>query len=323
MSPAMLAADRESCIPIPSNRVTFPVLENRTLIYSISANLTVRTVSTLSISKAFYPDVVNPNGLSTLTITLQNTGAINLVDVTLDDILPGTTSNGVVVAPVPNESTTCAGGVITFPTSQTIRMTGGSIPAQVGGIPGICTINVDVQGKSTNGATPATHTNTIPATNVVATIQGTPSTMNAQGPASDNLVVRNISLEVVKGFNPLLVYGGANSLMSITLRNPNSAAELVGISFVDNMPAGAMILVDPPNFDASDCDPPTGPPAVLTGTAGGSSFSFSGGYLAPGDQCTLTLNATLTVNGNRTNTIPVGAVTSLMAPPTARQPRLL
>jgi LPXTG-site transpeptidase (sortase) family protein len=284
--------------------------ENRTLTSTISAGLTVRTVSTLSISKAFYPDIVNPNGLSTLTITLQNTGAVNLINVSLDDVLPGTTSNGVVVAPVPNESTTCTGGVITFPTSQTIRMTGGSIPAQVGGIPGICTIIVDVQGKSTNGATPATHTNTIPATNVIATIQGTPSTMNAQGPASDNLVVRNISLEVVKGFNPLLVYGGADSQMSITLRNPNSAAELVGISFVDNMPAGVMILVDPPNFDASDCDPPSGPPAVLTGTAGGSSFTFSGGYLAPGDQCTLTLNATLTVNGNRTNTIPAGAVTS-------------
>ncbi len=284
--------------------------ENRTLTTSLSAGLTVRTVSTLTISKAFYPDVVNPDGLSTLTITLQNTGAADLVDVTLDDLLPGTTSNGVVVAPVPNASTTCTGGAIDFPTSQTIRMTGGSIPRQVGGVPGICTINVDVQGKSSNGASPATHTNTIPATNVIATIQGTPSTMNAQGPASDTLVVRNITLEVVKGFNPLLVYGGANSQMSITLRNPNSAAELVGISFVDNMPPGEMILVDPPNFDASDCDPPTGPPAVLTGPAGGSTFSFSGGYLAPGDQCTLTLNATLTVNGNRTNTIPAGDVTS-------------
>ncbi len=284
--------------------------ENRTLIASLSAGLTVRTVSTLTISKAFYPDVVNPDGLSTLTITLQNTGAADLVNVSLDDLLPGGTSDGVVVAPVPNANTTCTGGTIDFPTSQTIRMTGGSIPRQVGGVPGICTINVDVQGKSTNGASPATHINTIPATNVIAAIQGTPSTMNAQGDASDNLVVRNITLEVVKGFNPLLVYGGANSQMSITLRNPNSAAELVGISFVDNMPPGEMILVDPPNFDASDCDPPTGPPAVLTGTAGGSIFSFSGGYLAPGDQCTLTFNATLTVNGNRTNTIPAGAVTS-------------
>jgi LPXTG-site transpeptidase (sortase) family protein len=48
----------------------------------------------------------------------------------------------------------------------------------------------------------------------------------------------------------------------------------------------------------------------MTGTPGTSTFSFAGGYLAAGAECTLTLDVTMTVNGNRTNTIPANAVTS-------------
>ncbi|MFZ5818275.1 MAG: sortase [Chloroflexota bacterium] len=284
----------------------------RTLPGPISAGLTVETVSTLTMDKEFYPSTVAPNGLSTLTITLENSSSYDLTIVSLEDIMPGTLANGVVIAPDPNESTNCTGGVITFPNSQTISMTGGVIPAQVGGVNGICTIHVDVQGTSTNGASPATHTNDIPTTSVTAEIDdGTGSTMNPQANASDDLVVRNLGLEVVKRFFPTLVHGGAVSEMRITLRNPNPTAELTGIQFTDTMPAityptGDMLLADPPNFDPSDC----GPSATLTGTAGTNTFSFSGGYLAPGDECIITLDATMIVNGNRTNTIPVGAVTS-------------
>ena len=306
--------------------------EDRTISGNITDTLTVSTPSTLIIEKAFYPTVVSPDGLSTLTITLENEGMANLVNVSLDDILPGSTTNGVVVASIPNASTTCGSGVISFPTTQTIRMTGGSIPAQVGGVNGLCTISVNVQGKSTNGNNPTTHTNTIPATNVVAQIESSPSTMNAQGPASDDLTVEDLDLEIVKGFDPQLVYGGADSEMSIILRNPNTGAELTGITFTDNMwlvdpdiasypvypgavvradypatayPKGEMILVDPPHFDASNC----GPDAKLT-KIDNSTFTFSDGYLAAGDECTLTLDVTMTVNGNRTNTIPALAVSS-------------
>ncbi len=280
--------------------------EARTMPGAITDTLTVQTPSTLDVSKAFYPDVVHPDGLSTLTITLENEGTANLIDVTITDTLPGTLTNGVIVAPTPNFSTTCDAGVITAVAgSQMISMANGTIPAQVGGVNGICTINVDVQGKSTNGASPAAHNNIIPPTNVVATIQGSPSTMNAQGPASDILTVKNLDLEVVKGFIPQLVYGGADSEMSIILRNPNTGADLTGISFTDNMPPG-MILVNPPNFDPTDC----GPDAVLTGIPGTSTFSFSDGFLGSGDECTLTLDVTMTVNGNLTNTIPALAVTS-------------
>ena len=185
-------------------------------------------------------------------------------------------------------------------------MTGGTIPAQVNGIPGICTINVDVQGKSTDGSTPVTHTNTLNATDVIGTIAGTSSTMSALGNATAQITIRNLSIEVVKGFVPQLVNGGAASTLSVELRNPNSSAILTGITFTDIMPTN-MIIADVPNFDASDC----GPSATLTGVPESSTFTFSGGTVAPANSsCTLTLSITMTVNGNLTNTIPALSVTT-------------
>ena len=305
---------------LPTNVTTN---EGRSITSAISDTLAVHTNSVLQVSKAFYPTIVNPGGFSTLKITLTNTNTNALVNVTLTDVLPFTSPNGVIVAQPPNQnySTDCnqdplhPTATITFPDTHTISMQNGYVPAKAGTVNGICTINVDVQGLGNL----QTYTNTIHTYDVVVPIPGTSSTMGAEANASADITVRNLTLEVVKGFNPQLVYGSANSQMSIILRNPNPSAELTGIQFTDNMwltsgpnpyPAGEMILADPPAFDPSACNPPSGPAAAMTGTAGTSTFTFSGGYLAPGTQCTITLNVTMLVNGNRTNTIPIGAVTS-------------
>ena len=273
--------------------------ENRRPANDLTADLTVLVLSDLSVSKAFTPDTVSPNGISTLTITLQNMNASPLVNASLLDTLPGSVADGVVVAPVPNASTTCTGGVITaIPGTQTISMTGGTIPAQSGGVPGICTISVDVQGVGS----PATRTNTIPASNVSGEIQGTGTIISPAQPAIADLIIANLSIGVVKGFDPLTVFGGSPSTLSIQLVNPNNAA-LNGIAFTDTMPAG-MIIANPPNFAAGTCG------GTLTGTPGSNTFSFSGGNLPIAASCTLTLNVTMTVNGNLTNTIPANAVTT-------------
>lgn len=280
--------------------------QTRSIPNPVNANLTVRTVSTLTAAKAFYPPIVNPGGLSTLTITLTNTGASPLVNLTVTDNLPAQ----VVVAPSPNASTTCGAGTLTDGSGgvlaggdTSVRLNSGAIPAQVGIVPGICTITLDVQGLTTG-----TRTNTIPTANVIGTIQGTSSTMNAQANATAQLIIQNLTIEIVKGFVPQLVYGGAVSTLNIELRNPNTAAVLTGITFVDNMPAG-MIIADPPLFTPSavgDC----GPGATITGTPGTGTFTFSGGTLDAGEECTLSVSVTMTVNGNLTNTIPAGAVST-------------
>jgi len=274
--------------------------EGQTLPGPITANLTVQPLSNLAVSKLFTPDTVSPNGISLLTITLTNTNASPLVNVSLLDTLPGDTTNGVVIAPTPNAATTCGSGVVTAtPGTLNISMIGGTIPAQSGGVPGLCTVTVYVQGR---GISPSLRTNIIPVANVIGTIQGTTTTMNPIANATAPFTITDLSIGVVKGFNPLTVFGGSASTMSVQLVNPNNA-DLVGIAFTDNMPAG-MIIANPANPSVGTCS------GAITATPGNGFFSFSGGSLPPLGTCTLTLNITMTVNGNLTNTIPAGAVTT-------------
>ncbi len=230
--------------------------EGRSMPGDISDTLTVQSPPDLNVTKAFYPDRVHPNGLSTLTITLVNSNTADLINVELTDNLPNTSpTDGVFIAPTPNASSTCGGtlddgfGNPLVGGETSVRLLNGTIPARVGTVNGICTINVDVQGR---GAL-TFYDNDIPATNVTAQISGNPSTLNANNNAEDRLTIQNLDLEIVKGFDPVLVFGGTDSEMTIILRNPNASAELVDITFTDNMPvdpgpADAMILSDPPQF---------------------------------------------------------------------------
>ena len=269
--------------------------QGRTLAASITAPL---NVSNLQVSKAFYPTTINPNGSSTLTITLTNTNISALTSLSVTNSLAtmGSSPNNVVVAPVPNASTSCGGSLIATAGASSITLTGGIVPAQVNSIAGICTINVDVQGKGAAG----TRTNTIPTSNVSASLGGVAISPLAQ--ATAQLTIAPLSITVNKGFSPLLVYGGSISTLSVPLTNPNNAI-LTGIAFTDSMPAG-MIIATPANLNTGTCG------GALTGVSGASTFSFSGGSLAANATCTLTLSVTTTVNGDLTNVIPIGAVTT-------------
>ncbi|MCA1800601.1 MAG: DUF11 domain-containing protein, partial [Actinobacteria bacterium] len=268
-------------------------------------------VTSMTVNKAFYPTIIQANGVSRMTITLQNNSSETLTDLTVIDNLPGTTANGLVVAPVPNATTTCAGGTITAnPGTQLIRLDGGTIPAQVGGIAGICTISVDVQGRDSSPTSVSNYDNQIPVANVSARVPSTGTYINPTAQATARLSIQNLSIGVVKGFNPVLVYGGATSTMTVQLINPNISATLTGIAFTDDMdllylPGESGIkLANPVDFDTGTCG------GVLTGNPGEASFSFSGGVLPANTSCQLTLKVVMEVNGNRTNHIPAGAVTT-------------
>ena len=280
--------------------------QGRSIPGNVTQTLNVNTVSVLAVTKNFQPTTVNANGLSTMTINLDNSSSSNLINASVTDALPGSGTDGVVVAPIPNASTTCGTGVISaIPGSSTVSMSGGIIPARSGGVDGICSITVNVQGKRTTATLPFTYNNNIPVTNVTAKNQTSGEIMNSIAPATASLTISPLSIAVVKGFNPLIVTGGASSILSVQILNPNSAP-LTGITFEDDMPSG-MIIATP-----ADLNPNTacfGASAALT-ILTPSSYKFSGGNLPAGGSCTLTLNATMTVNGNLTNTIPAGAVTT-------------
>lgn len=272
--------------------------QNRTVASNITNSL---SVTNFSISKAFYPTTIAPNGKSTLTITLTNTSLSALTSVNLTDALTTMTGGGinVYVADNPDASTTCGSGSVTATAgTQTIKLTNGIVPAQVGSVPGICTITVNVKGTGSNG----TRTNTLPTTNVSAVVSDTGATIAPVAQATANLTISGLTLNVVTGFIPTSVFGGSVSTLSVQLLNPNNAA-LSGIAFTDNMPTG-MIIANPANLNTGTCG------GTLVGSSGSSVFSFSGGTLAASSSCTLTLSVTMTSNANLTNTIGVGAVTT-------------
>ncbi|MBE7435823.1 MAG: sortase [Anaerolineales bacterium] len=263
-------------------------------------------VTSLTMSKAFYPTHVQAGGRSTLTITLQNTTSSPIVNLSMTDNLPGSPTDGIRVAAVPNIVNTCGGTPSAVAGSNLISITGGTIPAQVAGVPGLCTISVDVVGLDSTPVDPSTQTNTIPVANVNGIVQSTGTAISPFGQAQATLNIQSLSIGVVKGFNPVLVYGGAFSTMSVQLINPNLNTALTGITFTDDMTLlGVGIqLANPVNFDVGTCG------GVLTGNPGDTSFTFTGGSLLANTSCTLTLRVVMNVNGNLTNRIPAGAVTT-------------
>ncbi len=275
--------------------------QNRNLGTNLTAKL---TVSGLTVAKVFEPDTVNPEGLSTLTITLTNTNPNQLDNASMTDTLPGTLTQGVVIAPTPNASTTCYGGSVTAnPGTQTISLSNGVIPAKVGAVPGICTVVVDVVGKGPQQQ----YTNTIPAGDVSGVIHNTGISISSPAAATAKLRVLNITIGVVKGFSPLTVFAGSASTLTVTLSNPNSVP-LYGIAFTDNLPQrapdGGVTVANPPLLSTGTCG------GVLTAAPGDTSFSFSGGHLAASASCSLTISTTMDVENNLTNTISIGAVTT-------------
>lgn len=104
------------------------------------------------LSKSFAPNMINVNGVSTLTVTLNNTDSVlNTLTAPLTDNLPA----GVVIAALPNVSTTCGGtgAPLATPGGTSVTLPAGrSIP-----IGGSCTLSVQV-----TGAIAGTYTNIIP-----------------------------------------------------------------------------------------------------------------------------------------------------------------
>jgi LPXTG-site transpeptidase (sortase) family protein len=244
----------------------------------------------LSGIKSFSPSSITVGGNSRLRIHFFAPSDTNLTNFSVIDNLPA----GVTVSNSTSPAITGCGAaaVLEAPTgATTVSLTNGEILAGQR-----CRIDVYVTGSVLG-----LHTNTIPPANI----------NNAENRVlADNLISTltvtsgsNLSITLVKGFDPLTVFGGAASTMSILLINPGDVA-LTGIAFTDNMPSG-MILANPLNFNVGACG------GTLSGVPGSSTFSFSGGSLPASGTCTLTLSATMIVNGNLTNIIPANAVTTL------------
>jgi uncharacterized repeat protein (TIGR01451 family) len=250
-------------------------------------------ISPLSASKAFQSPNIAANGISTAVITLSNTLPIPLTNATFNDTWAQLNT---VVANPPNASTTCVGGnVTTTAGTRTVAITGATIPAQVGGVPGLCTVRFDVimDGTGVN-----TFVNNIPAGSIT-------TAQNFSNPAAVSATLTRVvtAVTLVKATNPTNISVGQPSTLTVTVTNPAGGINLTNVGFVDTMPAGMVVYSVP--APTTTC---TG--GVVSATPGSNIFTLTSASLNVGASCTVSLQVTQTVTGNRTNTLPIGIITS-------------
>jgi uncharacterized repeat protein (TIGR01451 family) len=252
-----------------------------------TARLTVNRAASVVLSKAHSPDNILLNGTSVLTITIANTnaGAIALSGMTLMDPLP----SGVLVAGVPNASTTCGAGTVhALSGESSVTLNGGSVAAGA-----TCTFVVTVTGVALG-----THTDVIAA----GELSSTQGATNA-APASAPLTVRTADVVLTKAFSPDTIAPNGISRLSIAIGNTAAnATALTGVGLVDTLPSGVKVATTP--NAATTCG------GTVSVAAGGSSLRLSGGSVVAGATCTIGVNVTATAPGRYANTIPANTLTS-------------
>jgi uncharacterized repeat protein (TIGR02543 family) len=89
----------------------------------------------MTIAKSFAPDSIAYGGMSTLIITLNNPNGVALTGTAFVDVLPG----GMTTSATPGVTNTCGGTVVAAPSSLSLSLTGGTVPAN-----SFCSITVQV-----------------------------------------------------------------------------------------------------------------------------------------------------------------------------------
>ncbi len=284
------------------------------------AQTTLNIGTAIGVSKMFEPTVVSPNEPSRLRITIYNTQSEGLTGLSLTDTFP----TGLVTAVDPQGFSDCGGGVvITFPTPDSVLMTGGSIGGAAGDEAATCVIEADVVA-----ATEDTYLNSIPENSLLANGNPVPHPeANAKLEVRQRLIVNKAfdDLTLDMGDPNGFTTGTASRLpgvaapLTIRIENPNAIA-LSQVRFVDELPDG-LTLAPTPNL-ATTC---TG--GAVDGVAFGRELRLTGATLdatgGAGAVCTVTASVVSNISGIYTNEIAVGEVTSFEGidnnPPTQAQ----
>lgn len=241
-----------------------------------AASDTIDIVGAPDLSKEFTDDPVAPGGTVTLEFTLahddQAPGDATGVTFTddLDDTLSGLTATGLPLADLcgPGNGTLTGSNTDTLLTASGVTLTPGESC--------IFSISLSVPGN----ATPGVHSNE--TSEVAATVAGLTVTGT---PAEDDLVVTGLTFS--KEFTNDPVIAGDTVTLSFTLDNAG-ATDATAMNFTDDLD-GVLPGLAATGLPQSDV---CGAGSLLTGSAGNTFLTLSGGNLLAGTSCTfdVTLN---------------------------------
>jgi len=249
-----------------------------------SDTLTV-TAAPPTVAKAF----VDPNntgdlspaipvgGVAGLAYVITNINPGQLTDVNFVDPLPA----GMKINPTNGFISGDCGGVINAPPNATsVSFSGGVVAGGDPNTPAKCTLILVVQG-----VTPGNWLNTYSVNSSTGTSQ----------PASDTLRV-NFPPTLTKTFaaDSVLVLDRSVTTLTFVIANPNATETLTGVSLGDDFPAG-LVLANSPS-------PTTTCGGSFTAVANSGAFAMTGGTIAGGGSCTITVKVTGLTPGVQNNT---------------------
>jgi uncharacterized repeat protein (TIGR01451 family) len=249
------------------------------------------TTNPVNISKIFAPNSIPANGVSLLTVTINNPiGNQDLTGIALSDNLPA----GITLAATPNLATTCrfasSPSVVTNTSSTLVRITNGSLQQGTS-----CTMTANVTGSQSGVFTNTIGLNSLTSTNNIS------NSNIATSPLTITPGVR-----ITKAFNGNVIAINGISRMRIDIENFQEVP-LTNAGFTDTFPSGIKIANIPNILNTCGGD--------VSFNAARTNLIFSGGIIplafgtTPG-KCSIEVDVTKTNTTASTNTIGANSFTS-------------
>lgn len=222
-------------------------------------------------SKTFAPAAIAINGISTLTFVIDNgANGSPAGSLLLNDSLPA----GVVVASPANATTTCTAGTLSAaPGDTAIGYSGGTVGAGA-----TCTVIVDVTAVSAG-----TFANVATLSSNAGDSPDAADTLNVAGPPGFS-----------KTFTPASIAISAVSTLTLVIDNTANASATGSLLLNDSLPAG--VVVASPANATTTC---TG--GTLSAAPGDTAIGYSGGTVAAGATCTVSVDVTAVSAGTFAN----------------------
>ena len=258
-----------------------------------SSNVTTCTlaVNNPTVSMSFAPSTISAGASSMLTLTMTNP---NLSVATLIAAMITNLPPGVVIAPLPNASSTCGAAVVSAVAgaSAVSVSAGATIPSN-----GSCSMTVSVVAA-------------VGGTYVVTAPVGALTTSNGSNVAPSVATLTVIPAVVAitaapllgKSFTPTTINTGGISTLSITLSNPNNTVATLTAPLVDTLPSG--VVIANPTGASTTCGA-----SLAIALSGSTSVTLPTGATIPSaGSCVVSVNVTAGSAGTYLNTLNAGAL---------------
>jgi len=241
------------------------------------ANLTVSSFSLPSFSKSFADTALAAGGSTTLTYVITNTD-------------PSATLSGLRFSD--DLGAALSGLVVTAGTGSDICGSGSSVSGS-----GTVTFEAGSLAPSASCSIPLTVT--LPAGASVGSYSSSSSDLSESGSFAAAAATASFSVEPAPGFaqalSPASIVQGGITTATFTIDNSSSALTASNLDVSNTLPAG-LVVAPTPNASVTCTS------GSATATAGSSVISYSGGSVAAGASCTISLDLRATGTGSLVNT---------------------